>query len=218
MKTRFRIAWAPLTALIVAGCQTTPPEQVGPIEEGGHLAPTYQLLRPAGESVEFGGRPVDLLVAPDRRTVWVKDSRGLVAIDTADWSVRQELKFKESGGSTHGLAITRDGSRLFASGAANALWEARIDAQGVAAWGRKIALPGPGGKGNSHVGGLALSQDETKAYVCLSRNNTLAVVDLSAGAVVREIAVGVAPYDVACANGDGNESVAFVSNWGGRHP
>jgi len=218
MRSRFRIAWAPLTALIVAGCQTTPPEQVGPIEEGCHLGSTYQLLRPAGESVEFGGRPVDLILAPNRRTVWVKDNRGLVAIDTADWSVRQELKFKESGGSTHGLAMTRDGTRLYASGAANALWEAQIDAQGVATWGRKIALPGPGGKGNPHVGGIALSRDETKAYVCLSRNNTLAVVNLSAGTVVHEIAVGVAPYDVACANGDGNESVAFVSNWGGRHP
>lgn len=218
MTTRTCPVWAPLALLLLAGCHTTPPEQVGPLDPEGHLTPTYQLLRPAGESVEFSGRPVDLALAPDGRTVWVKDNRGLVAINAADWSVRQELKFKESGGSTHGLAITRDGTRLYASGAATALWEAQIDAQGVATWGRKIALPGPGGKGNPHVGGIALSVDETKAYVCVSRNNALAVVDLGAGSVLRQIAVGIAPYDVVCVPGSGQESVAFVSNWGGRHP
>jgi YVTN family beta-propeller protein len=210
--------WLSLVALVLAGCQTTPPRQVGPLPDGGHLAPTDQLLRPAGESVEFGGRPVDLVLAPDGRTAWIKDNRGLVAITTANWSVRQELKFKESGGSTHGLWMTRDGTRLFASGAANALWEALIDAQGVATWGRKIVLPGPGGKGNPQVAGVALSRDETRAYVCLSRNNTLAVVDLVSGTVERQIPVGVAPYDVVLAGDEVTETRAFVSNWGGRHP
>ena len=202
---------------LIAGCRTTPSRRVGPLAKGGHLVPTHQLLHPAGQSVEFGGRPVDLVLAPDGRTVWIKDNRGLVAIETAGWSVRQELKLKESGGSTHGLVMTHDGTRLFVSGAANALWEAVVDAQGTATWGRKIVLPGPEGKGNSHVGGIALSPDETKAYVCLSRNNSLAIVDLVAGALLKEIPVGVAPYDVVGPRGDGTGAVAFVSNWGGRH-
>ncbi|HNQ90341.1 MAG TPA: bifunctional YncE family protein/alkaline phosphatase family protein [Verrucomicrobiota bacterium] len=211
-----RIASVALMVVLVAGCRTSPPEQVGPIPGGGHWVPTHQRIRPAGLTVEFGGRPVDLVLAPDRRTVWVKDNRGLVAIESDGWSVRQELKFKESGGSTHGLAMTRDGTRLFATGAANALWEATVDARGEAAWGRKITLPGPGGKGNPHVGGLALSADETRALVCLSRNNSLAEVDLAKGTVLREIPVGVAPYDVVCPGGAAGLDVAFVSNWGGR--
>lgn len=215
--TRRRTAVALLLlAWLFAGCRTSNREPVGPLDGAGHLVPTHQYVRPAGESVEFGGRPVDLVLAPDGRTVWVKDNRGLVAIETAGWKVRQELKFKESGGSTHGLAITRDGTRLYVSGAANALWEALVDAEGKAKWGRKIALPGPGGKGNPHVGGLALSSDEARAIVCLSRNNSLAIVDLAAGVLVREIPVGVAPYDVVCCRGEGGRLTAFVSNWGGR--
>ena len=208
-----------LTMLALTGCRTAPPTgQVGPLPEGGHLTPTYQLLRPAGQSVEFGGRPVDVVLSPDGRTVWAKDNRGLVAIDSASWAVRQELKLKESGGSTHGFAMTRDGTRLFVSGAANALWEALVASDGVASWGRKIALPGPGGKGNPHVGGFVLSHDETKAFVCLSRNNTLAIVDLAAGTVLKQIPVGVAPYDVVLLTAAGASPLAFVSNWGGRHP
>ena len=83
------------------------------------------------------------------------------------------------------------------------------------AWGRKIALPGPGGKGDSHPGGLALSADEKRAYVCLSRNNSLGIVDLESGTLTKELPVGIAPFDVALM-ADGK--TAFVSNWGGRHP
>ncbi len=47
------------------------------------------------------------------------------------------------------------------------------------------ALAGSGGKGDSHACGMALSADGTTAYVCLSRNNTLGVVDLAGGSSSR---------------------------------
>ena len=198
---------------LLAGCQTEPADHVGPRSGGEHLTPTHQLLKPAGDSVEFGGRPVDLTLSPDERTVYVKDNRGLVVIDAASWQVRQELKFTAGGSSVHGLAITRDGARLFASTAQDILWELKVDAEGKVVHNRKLTLPGPGGKGNSDPCGLSLSADEKKAYVCLSRNNSLAVLDLESGKILKEIAVGVAPYDVALFD---SGKKAFVSNWGGR--
>ncbi len=189
-------------------------QNVGPLPAGGHLTPTHQLLHPAGKSVQFGGRPVDLALSPDGRWLYVKDNRGLLALEVATWKVRQELKLAE-GPSTHGLALTRDGTRLYASTSQSVLWEVRISAAGVMSLGRKIGLPGPGGKGYSHPSGIALASDESWALVCLSRNNSLAVVDLAAGKMLREIPVGVAPYEVALARSD---KVAYVSNWGGRHP
>ncbi len=208
-----------LLASLAAGCRTAPPpEPVGPGPQGSHLTPTYQWIRPAGQTADFAGRPVDLALSPDGRTLWVKEHRGLTALDTATWTVRQELKTKESGSSPHGLALSRDGRRLWLSGATHALWETLIDEHGAASWGRKLTLPGPGGKGNPHVGGLTLSHDESKAYVCLSRNNSLAIVDLASGTLLREIPVGVAPYDVVCLPSPNGERWAFVSNWGGRHP
>jgi len=176
---------------------------------------TDQLIRPAGQSVEFGGRPVDLALAPDGRTIYVKDNRGLLVIDTATWKIRQELKFNAGGSSAHGLAVTRNGSRIYVTTAQDMLWEAIVTSDGIIDWGRKLTVPGPGGAGKSDLGGLALSADEKTAYICLSRNNSLGVVDLESGKLLKEVPVGVAPYDVALF-ADGKK--AFVSNWGGRHP
>jgi len=205
-------------AFLLAGCQVNPvnlDEQVGPSPTGGHIVSTYQALHPAGQSLEFAGRPVDLVLSPDGGTLYVKDNRGLVIIDVAAWQIRQELKFPAGAGSTHGIVVTRDGTRVLVTTAQNTLWEAKLDTAGKLAWGQKIALPGPGGKGDSHPGGLALSADEKRAYVCLSRNNSLGILDLENGTLTKQLPVGVAPFDVVIKS-DGK--TVFVSNWGGRHP
>lgn len=205
-------------AFLLIGCQSNQVEQVeqvGPVPTGGHIVSTYQALHPAGQSLEFTGRPVDLVLSPDGGTLYVKDNRGLVIIEVATWTLRQELKFSAGAGSTHGIVVTRDGSRVFVTTSQNTLWEAKREDAGKLAWGRKITLPGPAGTGNSHPGGLALSPDEKWAYVCLSRNNSLGIVDLASGQLTKELPVGIAPFDVALM-ADGK--TAFVSNWGGRHP
>jgi YVTN family beta-propeller protein len=196
-----------------SGCRTESARQVGPLQGQGHLTATFQLLHPAGQAVQFGGRPIDLVLAPDGQTLFVKDNRGLIAIDVSSWRILQELKLSEGGGSTHGLAVTRDGTRVYVSAAQNALWEAIVSPDRKLAWGKKIVLPGPGGVGNSHAGGIALLHDETKAYVCLSRNNSVGVVDLKSGKLEKEIPVGIAPYDILLTP---DNETAYVSNWGGR--
>jgi YVTN family beta-propeller protein len=193
-----------------------PPVQVGPGPAGRHIVPTLQVLRPAGQSAEFGGRPVDLALSPDGKTLYVKDNRGLVVIETKGWKVRQELKFERGGGSMHGIKVNRDSSRVYATTAQNVLWEGQVSpADRKVSWSRQIALPGPGGRGNSHACGVVLSPDDRTAYVCLSRNNSLGIIDLESGKLLKEISVGVAPFDVVLSP---NAKEAYVSNWGGRHP
>jgi YVTN family beta-propeller protein len=184
--------------------------KVGPTKDGV-IVSTEQLVRPAGGVVEFGGRPVDLVVAPDGKSVYVKDNRGLVVIDQATWKVRQQISI--GGGSMHGIAVSADGHSVYLTSAGETLWEGKIDAAGQVNAGRKIRLPGSGGKGSSYPCGIALTSDSARAIVCLSMNDALAVVDLASGVVQREIPVGVAPYHVVL-SGDGK--TAFVSNWGGR--
>ncbi|MEO6035730.1 MAG: bifunctional YncE family protein/alkaline phosphatase family protein, partial [Verrucomicrobiota bacterium] len=196
------------------GCVNQQVESIGS-KNGEQLVSTYQALHPAGQSVEFNGRPVDLALSPDRRVLYVKDNRGIVVIEVVGWKIRQELKFAAGGGSTHGIVVSPDGSRVWATTAQNLLCEAKVASDGRIAWGRSVTLPGPGGTGNSHPGGLAFSTDGRKAYVCLSRNNSLGVVDLESGKLIKEIAVGVAPFDVVLRR---DSRSAFVSNWGGRHP
>ncbi len=210
---------------------------VGPAEGGGYVASTRQLIRPSGQTVEFGGRPVDMVLSPDGRTVYVMTNSAVVAIRTADWTILQQMGFDHASASYHGMAITRDGCKLYVSTSASNVLELLVAPDGSLSPGRRIAIPGPGeiplsadeqiaqstGKaaarpvigGNPVPCGIALSPGEGIAYVCLSRSNALCALDLASGRPIRQIPVGVAPFDVAVAP-DG--MTAWVSNWGGRMP
>ncbi|RKY66989.1 MAG: hypothetical protein DRP97_07725, partial [Candidatus Latescibacterota bacterium] len=67
--------------------------------------------------------------------------------------------------------------------------------------------------GYATPGGMTLSADGSVLYVVLNRGNTLAVVDLKKKKVLRQIPVGIAPYEVVLTG-----EKAYVSNWGGRRP
>ncbi len=185
---------------------------VGSIATGGTLVATDQIVGTAGQTVAFAGRPIDLVLAPDGDTVYVKDDRGLVVLDARTWQVRQELPAK-GGTSLHGIALSRDGSRIYLTTADSQILEAGITAAGKWDWRRTISLPGAKPKGSSYPCGIGLSPDGKRAYVCLSRSNSLAVVDLEAGKMIAEMPVGIAPYGVVLTQGG---STAYVTDWGGR--
>jgi YVTN family beta-propeller protein len=192
-----------------------PPEpNVGTTRDGGQLLSTYQKIRPAGESVEFRGRPIDLCLSPTGRWLFAKDNRGILVLDTVKWQIVQELSFPEGGGSLHGITVHPNGSTLFATNSESTLFEGSIDATGRVTWARKLSLTGFDKKA-SFPCGIALNKSGDTAYVCLSRNNTLAVVDLQQMRLLREIKTGIAPWDVLLST---DEKTAWVSNWGGRHP
>ncbi len=176
--------------------------------------PTAQWVQPAGVSFAYPGRPVDLAVSPDGRVAAIKDNTGVGLFDIAPWQPRQFLRFPAGGGSMHGLLFAADGSRLWATTAQSVMYEARRSGNAWH-WHREIPLPGPGGSGASHATGIAHDVAGNRLFVCLSRNNSLAEIDLANGNVVREIPVGVAPFDVVLLPG---AQRAVVSNWGGRHP
>jgi YVTN family beta-propeller protein len=202
-------------AVLLFGLPASVPQQVGPRPEGSHLVATGQLLHPAGESLQFGGRPVDMVLSPDGRTLYVKDNRGIVVVDVETWKVRQELLVGRGGSSMHGIAVAPDGSRVYFSDAGSLLREAVVRPDGSLQWGKSIDMPKPGIGGDSYPCSIALSADGNTAYVALSRSNSLALVDLREDEVVAQIPVGVAPFAVKVSR-DGQR--AYVSNWGGRHP
>lgn len=195
---------------------TTPARErtaVGPEDPGATRVPTEQLVRPAGSTVTIGGRPVDLVLSPDGQRLYAKDNRGLVVVDLGADKVSQEVHFKDGGASMTGMALHAASRRLFATNSGNALLEFELGADGQATLRRTLNLPGPKGKGNAFPCGIAVADDGQTAYVCLSRNNTLAVVDLAKGSATKEIDVGIAPFEVVL---DAAGTRAFVSTWGGR--
>ncbi|GIV16058.1 MAG: phosphoesterase [Armatimonadota bacterium] len=215
-----RIAGLIATAAMAALCTfalSAPqsPMQVGTQRDSSHLVATAQLVRPAGDSLQFGGRPVDMALSPDGRTLYVKDNRGIVVLDVETWKVRQELPVGRGGSSMQGIAVSPDGKRVYLSNAASQLLEATVQTNGSLQWSRRMDMSQPAVGGESYPCGIALSADGNTAYVALSRNNSLAVVDLQEDKVVTQIPVGVAPFAVKV-SADGRR--AYVSNWGGRHP
>jgi YVTN family beta-propeller protein len=217
-----------------------PDAKVGPTPDGGTVVTTGQSVRPAGEVVELFGRPVDLAVSPDGTTVFAKDNRGLVVLDAAMWKVKQELPFPKGtgGASMHGIAVSRNGRQVYATTSNDKMHIMEVGRKGLWEVVRSVELPGTiekppeeddgeampndpppqaqktiKSKTPSYPTGIALFADGKRAMVCLSRNNTVVIVDLTTHAITATIPVGVAPYAVVL---NANESKAFVSNWGGR--
>jgi YVTN family beta-propeller protein len=185
---------------------------VGRLPDGRVVVPTNQVLEPAGFQVEFPGRPADLALSPDGGSLAVMNSDSLVLVRVHDRAIMQTLSVPEGGHTFVGIAWAPDGSAVYTSGSKGAINRFNIEG-GVATLGQAISLPGPGRSRNPVPGGLTLSADGATLYVCLSRNNTLGVVDVKSGQLKAEIPVGVAPYGVVLSGQN-----AYVTNWGGRHP
>ncbi len=175
--------------MFAAGCvagdklsHTSPRDRVGPRPDGGQTLPSRQILRLAGRRLQFGGRPVDLVLSPDGRTLFVKNMKNLLVVDAASWTLSQTLDYPASGASMHGIAVSQDGSHVYVTGSRNELYDWRAATNGIVSFHRTIQLPS-----GSDPCGLALSGDGSNAYVCLSMKNTLAVVNLAAGTVSRQI-------------------------------
>lgn len=174
------------------------------------VLPTGARVRPAGKTVTIPARPVDAVFAPDGSRLFVKDSSGLRVLSATDG---QELgKLNSPGGtSLTGIAVGGDGKTVFLTSADTKLHLIDVSAD-TPKVSKTIDLPGPGGKGNSFPCGVAVSADGATAYVCLSINNSLGVVDVASGKLTKEIPVGIAPYAV-CLSQDGAR--ATVSLLGG---
>src|SRR4051795_6504281 len=72
--------------------------QVGVQPDGRIVVPTNQILQPAGKQVTFPGRPVDLLLIEDGKTLVAKNMKNLVFIDAASGAVKQTLALSTAKG------------------------------------------------------------------------------------------------------------------------
>src|SRR5438046_4050659 len=70
---------------------------VGVQPDGRIVVPTNQVLKPAGTQVSFPGRPVDLLLVEDGRTLVVKNRNDLVFLDPATGKIKQTLAAPRQG-------------------------------------------------------------------------------------------------------------------------
>ncbi len=185
---------------------------VGPQPDGSILVPTNQLLRPAGFQIMFPGRPVDLALSPDGKWLAVLNKNSLDLIRVLDRTIMQTLPLK-GGGSFKGISFSTDGNQIYVSQSRDKIFIAQKDHNNILNWVEPVQFQQAGIGGHPVPGGFAINAGGDRMYVPLSRNNTLAVVEL-ANASITEIPVGISPYEVIILSAQ----KAYVSNWGGRQP
>src|SRR4051794_37656357 len=92
--------------------------KVGRQPDGRIVVPTNQILDPAGRQVLFPGRPVDLTLIDEGRTLVVKNFKDLVFIDASTGEIAQTLA-SPTGFGVVGL-LAREG-RIYATDSKNDL-------------------------------------------------------------------------------------------------
>lgn len=172
------------------------------------LMTTYQKLSPAGQSELINARPVDIAVSSDGKLAWVKDSTGVKVFDADEWKQIAELA-SPGGSSLTGLELDPSGKSAWFTNSQSELHNFTFD-------GSKITLAKTikltAGKGASFPCGLLVKGDT--AWVCLSRANQLAKVNLKLGKIESLADTGIAPYDIAI----DSKGIAYVTCMGGMMP
>src|SRR4051812_25799238 len=73
---------------------------VGKQEDGSYVVPTSQIINPAGITITFPGRPIDLALNPKESILAVKNMDNIVFFDAASQAIMQTLSIPDDGGNT----------------------------------------------------------------------------------------------------------------------
>ena len=184
--------------------------RIGLQSEGLYLLPTVQLLHPWGQLLAIKGRPVDLAFDSHKRQLAVLNSHSVLLLDGASGAQTAEVRSRAT--SYTGIAFRPGDRELWASETTrrgpDSLLIVQLSETGQAAKTERLSLPR-----HPLPAGIAFSADGKRVFVAFSRNNTLAVIDAESRHVLREVAVGMAPFGVAV-----SATHVFVTNRGGRRP
>ena len=177
---------------------------------GFYILPTNQLLRPWGEQTLIKGRPVDMAFDSDKHLLAVLNGRGVDIFDAASGAALAEIKTHST--SYNGIAFRPAAHELWVSetGDRDDLFVQTLSDNGAPVSAIRIEMAG-----HPVPCGIAFSPNGDTAYVALSRQNTVAVIDARSKQIVRRIDTGIAPWGVLYGSHNGK---VFVTNRGGRLP
>ncbi len=208
---------------------------VGPQGNGAYVVTTSQIIDPAGKTLTFPGRPVDLALNPEGTILAVKNIQDLVFFDVIRQSILQVLPLPAGTSNTFtGIAWSNNGQKVWTTDTKGYIrsakmtdggvfdWDdafhlpsAKILANGILAWEDEILIPESvrTARNMAYPGGFVLDEQQGLIYVTLNRYNSVEIVNLRTGKSEGRIPVGIAPYDIII-----EKDKAYVTNWGGRLP
>ncbi len=203
----------------VEGCLIQPSEKAhvttGPTDDGAVVIPGGRLIKPWGKYIEAGSFPMNLIVWPDRPLAVVSnDGKGLAPgklqsiqlIDTDTEEVLQTIDRDRPGSFFFGLALSKDGTVLYAAGGGDdkvEVFELAQDASSLQETGQFEV--------GGYPSGLLLDEQRNILFVTSQIDGDLVAVDLESGQETWRKHLGVLPYDLQMTP-DGKE--IFVSMWG----
>ena len=205
---------------------------VGKQKDESYIVPTSQIIDPAGTTVTFPGRPVDIALNPDETILAVKNLKDILFFNTGTNAIKQTLVLPEGGNSFTGIKWSNNGQKVWTTDTRGYLRSAKLQVTGSFAWDDAILLPSKISStgqfawenevldksimakgGRAYPGGFAIDEKRGFIYVTLNSNNTVGIVNMKTNKFEAHVPVGIAPYAVIM-KGD----KAYVTNWGGRLP
>ncbi|HWZ43878.1 MAG TPA: bifunctional YncE family protein/alkaline phosphatase family protein [Candidatus Saccharimonadales bacterium] len=177
--------------------------------------PTGVRLDPAGEAIELGSLPINLILAPEKdRAVVVLSGWREQGIQVVDLKTRKVTQTLLQDGAFYGAAFSPDGHRLCVSGGNTDKLFLYTWKDGAATLEDKFELAKAKtveGTGTSYPAGLAFSPNGKFIYAVEDAGDRLAVVNAATGEITQRFPTDHYPYSVALTA----EGQVFVSAWGG---
>ncbi|MFA6034660.1 MAG: YncE family protein, partial [Myxococcota bacterium] len=180
------------------------------VDDGVGILPNGRAITPAGEQVDVGLFPGNMIMTPDGKTLIIGNNGigddNLVLIDTESGTVRQTLKSKDNW-LFYGLAVTTDGKTLFAAGgAAKGVYVYSISDAGM------LAYVSTFGQDHEELPtGLKLSLDGKEIFVTSFISNSVSIYDAATYDFIATNSNVTYAFDAAL-SADGTK--LYVSNWG----
>lgn len=197
-------------------------DRAGPVD-GGYILPNGTAITPVGAQVMLGRYPTNAIEVPQKNILIVVNNgnniQSLQVVDLTTNQVKQTISKSDLSPATDfylflGLAVTSDGSKLYASGGAeNQIYEFNIDANGTLSLNRRINAA-------KFPAGLVLSPDDNTLYAALMLSDSFGIIDLTQPTpILSNIPVGTHSDELPYAypfwvtlSKDNNK--AYISNWG----
>src|SRR6266480_464477 len=178
--------------------------------------PTGVRLDPAGEAVDLGSLPINLVLAPEKdRAVVVLSGWREQGVQVVDLKTRRVTQTLLQDGAFYGASFSPDGQRLCVSGGNTDVLFVYAWRDGAATLESKFELAKAKteyGMGTSYPAGLVFSPNGKFIYVAEDVGDRLAVVNAATGEITQRFSTDHYPYAVTLTADD----LAFVSAWGGR--
>jgi YVTN family beta-propeller protein len=198
----------------IAECLYTPAafasEQTHLVDDGVGILPNGRAITPAGNQVDVGFFPGNMIMTPDGKTLIISDNGmgddDLVVVDTESGTIRQTVK-SHGNWLLYGLAVTQDGKTLFAAGGPyKGVYVYSISDTGMLAYVKTF-----GTVQGKIVTGLRLSADGKVIYVTDFISNSVSVYDAATQDFITSNTNVTYAFDAAL-SADGSK--LYVSNWG----